>query len=35
MKIYFTILFIWFVYALGGYLFACLEEYESKIKNKR
>ena len=34
MQIYFTILIFGFVYALGGYLLTCLEEYESNIKNK-
>lgn len=32
MQIYFTVLFIAFIYALGGYLLTCLKEYESKIK---
>ena len=32
MEFYFIILGIVFIYALGGYLLTCLDEYESKIK---
>lgn len=30
MEFYFIILGVAFIYALGGYLLACLEEYELK-----
>lgn len=34
MQIYFILLTVGFVIALGGYLLACLEEYESILSNK-